>query len=105
MHKPSTVQCAIVVSLLTLPLVYALSFGPACWIQSRTSFKASEKLYLRVYQPVGWVDQHGPEFLRRAIWQYAELECEAIPIILPTSSGDWRMRLRNDNGIRYIMRL
>jgi hypothetical protein len=40
--------------VVALPALYALSFGPACWLSSQRAQKWSCPSVMRVYWPMGW---------------------------------------------------
>jgi hypothetical protein len=45
-----------------VPMLYVLSFGPACWLQSRCqrlSTSADSKLFAALYWPIGLAAYHG----------------------------------------------
>lgn len=77
--------------VVSLPLFYALSFGPACWRFSHpvTLPRGAMPAYRRVstvYSPIGWAASRGPKLLRSAINWYATIglsdeimECEIEP--------------------------
>ena len=60
----------IVGTLLGVPLLYVLSFGPACWISSHVG-KAEWRIET-VYRPVLWAWARSPGSLATAIDRYAE---------------------------------
>ena len=78
--RPGAAFWATVV-VVAIPLIYVLSFGPACWITSRSQMERLPMIYL----PVGWAGMNGPDGLRTAICWYA---CVGMPhgstVILPT---------------------
>ena len=59
--------------LIGLPVLYVLSFGPACWTKARSSGPSSVPRLAIVYVPVGWVGTHSPDWLRRTICWYAHV--------------------------------
>jgi hypothetical protein len=59
----------IVTLLIGLPVLYVLSFGPACWITSRTHVGASA--LPTVYRPITWV-MWRDERVMEAMNSYAE---------------------------------
>src|SRR5260370_1286604 len=61
------------VALAAVLVSYSLSFGPACWISSRTSVGASRLPV--IYRPMMWVISRDRRFAR-ALNQYAELGAE-----------------------------
>lgn len=44
----------ITVLLLALPLAYVLSFGPACWLESRCSSGVCSQVVHAAYEPLFW---------------------------------------------------
>jgi hypothetical protein len=66
--KPGLAFWATVV-VVGLPLLYVLSFGPACWITSRCSLPG-DWLFV-VYAPMIWPLNNGPTFLFDAISWYS----------------------------------
>jgi hypothetical protein len=67
--KPSAAFWTTVVVIL-LPLLYVLSFGPACWITSRT--ERGGALMPVIYRPITW-RLSGPQPVRDAIHWYASI--------------------------------
>lgn len=56
------------------PVVYLLSFGIACAIVSRSRTDAfSIPMLPHVYQPLGWLNRHGPRFAADALSTYGRL--------------------------------
>jgi hypothetical protein len=51
-----------------LPVLYVASFGPACWISSRSNMAAS--LVPTVYRPLVWELEHGALHVRTAIYRF-----------------------------------
>jgi hypothetical protein len=53
------------------PVLYALSFGPACWLFSRRwmSIEAIEF----AYSPILWTHAHGPTFIAKVVGWYIGL--------------------------------
>jgi hypothetical protein len=54
-----------------LPALYIASFGPACYLTSRSAI--STKSVWMVFRPLIWLGVHGPDTLSRGIIAYAEL--------------------------------
>jgi hypothetical protein len=82
-----------------LPMIYVLSFGPACWWFSPSPLDPvtdgdallQEVVSLRgttgrrapgIYWPLGWMAGHGPAPLSRAIRSYATLSGDSIDLPL-----------------------
>lgn len=63
--------------LLLLPVLYAASFGPACWIRSRLSGEWAERTFGAVYyRPIGLAIANGPPFVAKPVRWYCELRME-----------------------------
>jgi hypothetical protein len=58
----------IVALLIGLPVLYVVSFGPACWIMSRTR----DQQLPDGYMPIGWLMSNSPRFVGESIAAYAE---------------------------------
>lgn len=56
---------------MLLPVLYVVSFGPACWLCTRDAF--SVHVITRAYQPILQLAMRGPESLRRFTMGYASL--------------------------------
>jgi hypothetical protein len=52
-----------------LPVLYALSFGPACWISSHANMGIST--VNAAYLPVMWLYDVSPGFIQKGILRYA----------------------------------
>lgn len=65
----------ISIAVLAVVVLYPLSFGPACWIYSRTYSKfhhASSSVFLdTVYYPIIWMQASGPRPVRSMIENYS----------------------------------
>jgi hypothetical protein len=60
--------------VLLLPLLYLLSFGIACAYVSRSRTDAySIPMLPHAYQPLGWINRHGPQFASAALSAYGRL--------------------------------
>jgi len=59
----------VTVLLVAAHVLYSLSFGPACWITSRTKDFTLPDLYI----PVGWVMSRCPRPAKTAIEAYGRL--------------------------------
>ncbi len=82
--KPGWAFWAMVV--LILPLLYALSFGPACWIWSRTAVMYS--VYDVAYRPLAWLADRTP-FAWSALQWYATVGMpEPSVMFLPGGDPD-----------------
>lgn len=71
MSKPRTIWPWVVAIAVMLPVLYVLSFGPACWIVSRVS--ALHIPIMRLYTPIGVIAQKYPDWTANAIYSYARL--------------------------------
>ena len=71
----------ITVAAVAVLVGYPLSFGPACWITSRANL--SQNLVNVAYQPILWGFDHGPDWLRCRIHDYADF----------ASVGLWHLEL------------
>lgn len=68
-REPWTKRAVIALALL---LAYPLSFGPVCWINSRT--QVGDRLIWVVYRPIFAVMlQNGPRPLQQGLWWFADL--------------------------------
>lgn len=54
--------------LVGVPVLYVASFGPACWIVSRTPEQCFQS---EVYLPIGWMISHSPSWIGGALKAYA----------------------------------
>jgi len=59
---------SIAAMLVVLPVLYVVSFGPVCWLVSRTGNKVNS-----AYLPIAWTLTHGPRALSNAIESYARI--------------------------------
>jgi hypothetical protein len=83
--KPGVAFWASVV-VVVLPLLYVLSFGPACWIASRTKGK---HVIPKIYWPISWVAMEHFWTLSPPIAWYAQLGMpEDGRVYLPMKSGE-----------------
>jgi len=53
-----------------LPVLYVLSFGPACWISSR--LQPSGKVVSAIYWPIIGIMWQGPYVVQRVLMEYVE---------------------------------
>jgi hypothetical protein len=81
--KPGVVFWATVV-VVVVPLLYVLSFGPACWWFPREvpSFHGNWFVARQIYRPFGWLRVNGPAPIAKAVAWCATLGREDIA--LPT---------------------
>lgn len=61
------------VGLIAIPMLYGLSFGPACWISSRRRTVAAAEIVSRVYDPAICACGLCPKFVLEAAWWYSEV--------------------------------
>ena len=66
-RKHPTAGFWITVALVAVLAGYPLSFGPACWIYSRTDNQTLPQAYL----PVGWLMSNVPRSVEMASIKYA----------------------------------
>ena|SRR5579863_1962161 len=88
--------CTIVITGALL--LYPISFGPVCWVLSARESKSTEfgtpiVRAPRVYWPVGWVAQHCPSVMRRAIVWYATLFGSPLIAVPDGPVGDHEVAL------------
>lgn len=103
-RKPS-VWMWIVVALISVPMLYVLSFGPACWLAPSGTipmppgavphhFAPGRGPYVgcapRMYWPIGFVWRHSPYRVARLIQWYANaLRPQGIWIPLSSDGRAW----------------
>ena len=78
-------------TLFAIPLLYVASFGPACWIVSRTV--VGHAAFRLAYRPLDSIAWHGPYQVRQALQWYGDL---AIPKNRNVVLG------LNDCGVRRV---
>jgi hypothetical protein len=91
--KPGVAFWASVVVVVLL-VAYPLSFGPACWWfatpGSQLPSSDPEMNHApRLYWPIGWLAQHGPERVADAIFWYAKLRNRVIALPVDPAGSDW----------------
>jgi len=82
--------------VVCLPLLYVLSFGPACWWVAKDSDGQSylwsvlgsdpEPHAPRVYWPIGWAAENGPKPVYHLICWYAAAFSRGT-VFVPSDSG------------------
>jgi hypothetical protein len=87
------------VGLASLPLLYILSFGPACWwftIPSGdsgnfpgTNDPLPSVRARQIYWPIGWVAVNGPHSLERVLAWYATLGGHEVTVPMTAEEGGW----------------
>jgi len=82
-RKERWAKWTLAAMIVSLPLLYILGFGPACW-WSLGAKPHSRGLVSRFYWPIGWVVANGPEPCQRAARWYALLAIDGVD--LPTDS-------------------
>lgn len=73
------VRCWTVAVITLLPVLYVLSFGPACWWFSTPPEDPLDIGYMafqyhtasRLYWPIGWMAKNGPGPVRAVVLWYA----------------------------------
>jgi hypothetical protein len=72
-HKhPSAAFWATVVVVLML-VAYPLSLGPAIWLRTRPGSPTwVRSAYWKIYAPIVWIYEHGPEPIKESIDWYGE---------------------------------
>ncbi len=65
----------IVFAILAAMVLYPLSFGPACWLVSRTGAPSGERWVQSIYAPVSGAWKRCPEPVQSLISGYATLGC------------------------------
>ena len=77
MDKPRCLWPWIVAVLVGVPVLYVLSFGPACWLALNGRLPprgyGMSPAQMRFYDPVFWIMHSGPEPVRGALAWYNEL--------------------------------
>jgi hypothetical protein len=56
-------------TVIGAPALYVLSFGPACWIVSRTD--CGHTAFTEAYRPIGCAVWKSPQFIWLSTWAYA----------------------------------
>ena len=96
--KPGVAFWASVV--MTIALLYPISFGPACWWLSKEDHGPAPIVDFRrvpsAYWPIGYAALHGPKFLGTAINWYATLGT-AWPLL-----STWPDESEEAEGIIFI---
>jgi len=88
----------LVGAIVGVPLLYILSFGPACWWFTIPSSQSGDDPFgvplpavqaRQMYWPIGWVAVHGPISIERLLAWYAKLAGHEV--LVPTSAreGGW----------------
>lgn len=80
---PKHIRRSRPVAILVLALFYPLSFGPACWIASRTEMDLGGVTVINFcYFPVRWVYHHSSEDVQVTIDNYAQLGAGKLEIFI-----------------------
>jgi len=56
-------------TVVVVPVLYVASFGPACWIVSRTD--CGHAAFSEAYRPIACAVRKGPQFMWLNTWAYA----------------------------------
>jgi hypothetical protein len=59
--------------LVAVPILYVLSFGPACWWFTDRSFGYAFRMPSVAYWPMGWTVRHSPKPVSSAVCWYAKV--------------------------------
>jgi hypothetical protein len=74
--------------VIVVLVAYPLSFGPACWIAGPAG--AEQGVFTKVYWPVGWVADHAPRTVQKAIVCYALLGIpKGVTLSLPVKKAEY----------------
>jgi hypothetical protein len=97
------------VGLASLPLLYVLSFGPACWFsapstiglnapaQNRFAYSENRAIVLSgFYLPIGWIASRS-DSAARALNRFGHAGVSTIPIFVPISGNGRATFLLEDN--------
>ena len=66
-HRKPTVGFLVAVSLL-MPILYVLSFGPACWIAERVDSRVVYAAVSTAYRPIAWIANRSTRASAAALW-------------------------------------
>ena len=72
--------------MVALPLLYVLSFGPACWWLADRSFGYAYRMPPVAYWPVGWAIRHCPKPIPAVLCWYAKFG-NSEELIVPAEWG------------------
>lgn len=86
----------ILTVLIGLPVLYVLSFGPACWWFSTPPHEPLDIGYSafqyhtvsRFYWPIGWLAKHGPDPVGQFIFWYATINGKHVVLPCDLSGTD-----------------
>ena len=87
-RKKPTTAFWISVALVMALVGYPLSFGPACWLASRTGTGTAVEI---TYYPLAWIWGFGPDPLKDVFWWYAHVGAIDDWMIAPTVSAGTRL--------------
>lgn len=91
-QKKPGIGFSATVGVVSLLVLYPLSFGPACWLSSR--FTRGADLLPRVYRPITWIMERGPSQFEIVMRSYSRS--------LATDGWDWEQRaIIPEEGITY----
>lgn len=73
-----------ITAVVLIPTLYVASFGPACWISSRTG----SPILPVAYQPIGWLLENAPQPIATALVEYAQAGMPSgFALGVPASDG------------------
>jgi hypothetical protein len=89
----------LVAVVVGVPVVYVLSFGPACWWFTVPSGYSNVDEILgaplppvaahQIYWPIGWLATHGPLSIERLLAWYAKLGGHEVLVPTHAEEGGW----------------
>ncbi len=100
-HKP-TAGFWITVALVAVLVGYPLSFGPACWISSRTNYGA--KSIPVIYRPICFALAYTPESMTAAIRGYAKVLAAEGWSFGITEDWEWSQKIPFNGHIDSVYR-
>jgi hypothetical protein len=80
-------------AVVCLPLLYFLSFGPACWITSRLESEEGANAVTAIYRPLV---EHPPQAIQRVILRYAEAGAPGGWMWMPVATWHWERAFTDD---------
>jgi hypothetical protein len=98
--KPGVAFWATIV-LVVAPLLFPLSFGPACWWFKDSELDLDGGVVVNIapnaYWPMGWLAQNGPESLSDAINWYATLKDYWIHVPVNRAGDRWIVLVKKND--------
>ena len=87
-------KCALAGTIIGVPALYVLSFGPACWWLTTPSRDSGDLNGVpipqvqarRMYWPIGWLALNGPSSIERLLGRYARLGGHEV--LVPTNAEE-----------------